>query len=133
MTKLIIYHFVPRRDSHRLPFVLSPPLAIVMVSTHFENVFAVDFIAYLQVLIAVAVLLQFLLDEVTIPDDIHEMVMQTIEELGLPPLTGKQRGKKGAISFSNSPAKWPCIKYDYARAEASILSDWVGAVPRFPD
>jgi len=61
-----------------------------MVSMHYENFFAVDFIAYLQVLIAVAILLQFSLDEVTIPDDIVcEMVMQMIEELSLPPLTGK--------------------------------------------
>ena len=58
---------------------------------HYENVFAVDFIVYLQVLIAIAVLLQCLLDEVTIPDDVvREMVMQTIEKRDLPPLTGKQ-------------------------------------------
>ena len=66
-----------------------------MVSAHFENIFAVDIIAYLQVLIALAILLQVSLDEVTIPDDIvHEMVMQTIKELGLPQLTGKRRGKR---------------------------------------
>ena len=61
-----------------------------MVSMHYENVFTVDCIAYHQVLIAVALLLQCLLDEITIPDDIlREMVMQTIEELDLPPLTRK--------------------------------------------
>jgi hypothetical protein len=71
---------------------------------HYENVFAVDFIAYLQVLLAVAVLLQFLLDEVTIPDDVvREMVMQMIEEHDLPQLTGKRCCQKGAIPFSNNP------------------------------
>ena len=63
-----------------------------MVSTHYENSFAAEFIAYFQILIAVAVLLQFLLDEVevTIPDDVvRKMVMQTIEEHDLPTLTGK--------------------------------------------
>jgi hypothetical protein len=52
-----------------------------MVSMHYEKVFTVNFIAYLQVLLAIAVLLQFLLDEVTIFDVVvREMVMQTIEE-----------------------------------------------------
>ena len=81
-----------------------PPLAIVMVSTCYENVFTVDFIDYLRVLIAIAVLPQFLLDEVTIPDYvIRKMVMQTIEEHDLPPLTGKQCGQKG-------PPKHPHIQ-----------------------
>ena len=105
-----------------------------MVSTQYENIFTVDFIAYLQVLIAAAVLLQFLLDEVTIPDDVVcEMVMQTIEEHNLHSLTQKQRRQKGVILFSNNLPKRPCITYSCARVDVRILSDWVCAVPRFSD
>ena len=100
-----------------------------MVSMHNENVLTMDFIAYLQVLIAVSVLLQFLLDEVTIPDDIvREMVMQTIEEHHLPQLTGKCH----CPPPSNLPIH-PRTQYDIKRAEESVLSDWVGVAPQFPD
>ena len=57
-----------------------------MVSMHIENSLALDFFAYLQVLIAFAVVIQFLLEDVPIPDDlIGEVVIQTIEEHDLPP------------------------------------------------
>ena len=95
-----------------------------------------EFVAHLQVLIAVAVVLVFLLDDVSIPDDfVREMVMQTIEEHDLPPLTGKRCRLDGRdeISFTANDPKRPRIKYDYERAHESVLSDWMGAVPRFPD
>jgi len=41
-----------------------------MVSTHIENSLALDFLAYLQVLIAFTVVIQFLLEDVPIPIDI---------------------------------------------------------------
>ena len=49
-----------------------------------------DFLGYLQVLIAFAVVIQVLLEDVRIPDDgVCKIVMQMIEEHELPPLTGK--------------------------------------------
>ena len=57
-----------------------------MVSTHIDNSLSLDFLAYLQVLIAFAVVIQVLLEDVPITDDIvHEIVMQAIEEHDLPP------------------------------------------------
>ena len=56
-----------------------------MVSMHIENSLALDFFAYLQVLIAFAVVIQFTLEDVPIPNDvIREVVIQTIEEHDLP-------------------------------------------------
>ena len=95
-----------------------------------------EFVAHLQVLIAVAVVLVFLLDDVSIPDDVvREMVMQTIEEHDLPPLTGKRCCLDGLDEISLTPNNLtrPRIKYDYKWAHDSVLSDWMGAVPRFPD
>jgi hypothetical protein len=100
------------------------------------NVLLTDFVAYLQVLIAVAVVLLFSFDDVSIPDDVvREMVMQTIEEHELPPLTGKRRRQDGQdeIALTANDPKRPRIQYDYKRAHESVLSDWIGAVPRFPD
>ena len=54
-----------------------------MVSMHIENSLALDFLtlSYLQVLIAFAVVIQFLLEDFPILDDVvHRIVMQTIEE-----------------------------------------------------
>jgi len=83
---------------------------------------------------ATAVVLQFLLDEVPIPDDVVcEMVMHTIAEHNLPPLTGERCHQKGVTPYVNSQPKRPCIKYDYSSKDASVLIDWVGAVPCFPD
>ena len=44
------------------------------------------------------------------------------------PLTGKR-----TRASSVGQPKRPRIKYDYQRAEESVLSDWLGEVPRFPD
>ena len=100
------------------------------------NVLVTDFVAYLQVLIAVAVVLLFSFDDVSIPDDVvREMVMQTIEEHELPPLTGKRRRQDGpdeTALTANDPKRLR-IQYNYKRAYESVLSDWIGAVPRFPD
>jgi hypothetical protein len=49
-------------------------------------------VTYLHILAAFAVILHFLLEDVPIPADvIREMVMQTIEDSDLPPLTGKRQ------------------------------------------
>ena len=105
-----------------------------MVSTHIENSLALDFLAYLQVLVAVAVVIQFLLEDVPIPDDIVcKIVMQTIEEHNLPPLTVKHHHHRIVSPSPSNQPKRTCIQYDYKRAEKSVLSDWVGSVPRFPD
>ena len=105
-----------------------------MLSKNNVNILAMDFIAYLQVLIAVVVLFQRVLENVSISDDvIREFVMQTIQEHDLPPLTGKRRHQTVGSQTSNLSQKRTRIKYDYARAEASVMSDWVGDVPRFPD
>jgi hypothetical protein len=57
---------------------------------HIENSLSLDFLTFLQVLIAFADVIQVLLEDVAIPNDvICEIVMPTIEEHNLPPLTGK--------------------------------------------
>ena len=61
-----------------------------MASMRIDNTLSLDFLAYLKVLIAFAVVIQVLLEDVPIPDDVVcKIVMQTIEEHDLPPLTGK--------------------------------------------
>ena len=61
-----------------------------MVSMHIDNALSLYFLAYVQVLIAFAVVIQVLLEDVPIPDNAaHEIVMQIIEEHDLPRLTGK--------------------------------------------
>ena len=100
------------------------------------NVLITDFVAYLQVLIAVTVVLLFSFGNVSVPDDVvREIVMQTIEEHKLPPLTGKRRRQDGQdeIALTVNNPKRSRIQYDYKRAHESVLSDWIGAVPRFPD
>ena len=68
-------------------------------------------------------------DDIEIPQDvIRDMVLEAVDEHDLPPLTGKRT----RASSAGQP-KRPRIKYDYQRAEQSVLSDWVGEVPRFPD
>jgi len=63
---------------------------MIMVSTQIDNSLSMDFLGYLQVLIAFAVVIQVLLEDVRIPDDgVCKIVMQMIEEHELPPLTGK--------------------------------------------
>jgi hypothetical protein len=59
------------------------------------------------------------------------MVTQTIEEHDIPPLTGKHQ--KRQRSSNSNLAKRTCIKYDYKRAKESVLADWAGEVPCFPD
>ncbi len=84
-----------------------------------------DVIAYLQVLMAFAVVVQLLFHDVSIPDDvINDMVMQTIEEHHLPQLTGKH-----CHPPPSDLHRHPRIQYDYKRAEESVLSDWVGVAP----
>jgi hypothetical protein len=63
----------------------------------------VDFIAFLQVLIAFAVVA--LSQDVPIPDNIvHEIVVQTIYDHNLPPLTGKRHRRRiVSPSHSNPP------------------------------
>ena len=89
-----------------------------------------DVIAYLQVLMVFAVVVQLLFHDVCILDDvICNIVMQTLEEHHhLPQLTRKHHRPPP----SNLP-KSPCIQYNYKRAEKSVLSDWVGVAPRFSD
>ena len=71
-------------------------------------------------------------DDVPIPEDVvSEMVTQTIEEHGVPPLTGKCQ--KRQCSSNSNPTQRMCIKYDYKRAEESVFADWVSEVPHFPD
>lgn len=92
----------------------------------------VDFIAFLQVLIAFAVIV--LLKDVPIPDDIvREIVVQTIDDHDLPPLSGKCRCRRIFSPSHSNPPKCARIQYDYKRAEESVFSDWVSPVPRFPD
>jgi hypothetical protein len=74
------------------------------------NVLVTEFIAYLQALIALAVVLLFSFDDVSIPDDVvRKMVMQTIEEHELPPLTGKRRRQDGQdeIALTANDPKHP--------------------------
>lgn len=96
-----------------------------------ENVLFTDFIAVLQVLMVFGLIAHAALDEddIEIPQDvIRDMVLEAVDEHDLPPLTGKRT----RASSAGQP-KRPRIKYDYQRAEQSVLSDWVGEVPRFPD
>ena len=87
-------------------------------------------VTYLHILAAFAVILRFLLEDVPIPADmIREMVMQTIKDSDLPPLTGKRRRVQSQEQCN--PPKRAYIKYDYKRAEESVFTDWVGAVPHF--
>ena len=112
-----------------LSFVFLPHVAIVMLLKGNKNVLAPDFIVYLQILIAFRLVIQASLDDIIVPDDvIRDLVMQTVEEHDLPQLTGKW-----CRTSSPEQLKRPRIQYDYKRAEDSVLSDWVGDVPRFPD
>ena len=116
-------HFFPLSSN------LSSPPPFVMLSQGNEVVLSMDVIAYLQVLLAFAVVVQLLFHDVSIPDDvINDMVMQTIEEHHLPQLTGKYRRPPP----SDMP-KYPRIQYDYKRVEESVLSGWVGVAPQFLD
>ena len=90
-------------------------------------------VSYLHILAAFAVILHLLLEDVPISDDVLcEMVVQSIDDRNLPPLTGKHRRRIQNQDPSNTP-KRTRIQYDYKCAEASVLSDWLGEVPRFPD
>jgi hypothetical protein len=92
----------------------------------------VDFIAFLQVLIAFAVVV--LSQDVPIPDDIiREIVVQTIDDHNLPPFTEKRRHRRIVSPSYSNPPKRACIQNDYKRSEESVFSDWAGPVPRFPD
>ena len=82
---------------------------------------------YLHILAAFAVILHFLFKDVPIPDDVHEMVMKTIGDCDLPPLTGKHRRVQS--QDDSNPPKRTRIKYDYKRAEDSVFSNWVREVP----
>jgi len=114
--------------------LFQPSLPIAMVSTLNANFLSMDFIAFLQVLFAFAVVVQFLLEDVPIPDDvILEIAMQTVEEHNLSPLAGKHRHRKSVSPSSSNQPKWPLIQSDYKRAEKNVISNWVGAVPHFPD
>ena len=122
-------HLLPASLPYHCP--LSPTLVIVMASKRVDSSL-VDFIAFLQVLIAFAVVA--LSQDVPIPDDvIREIVVQMIDNHDLPPLTGKCRHRRIVSPSHSNPPKRACIQYDYKRAEESVFSDWVGPVPRFPD
>jgi hypothetical protein len=72
------------------------------------------------------------MEDTSIPDGVFcETVMQIIEEYDLPPLTGKHRHQQ-SLSPSNQ-SKRAQIEYDYKCVQDSVLSDWLGEVPRFPD
>ncbi len=96
-----------------------------------DNVIVTDFIVYLQVLIVFWLIAHASLveDDIEIPQDVvRDMVLEALDEHDIPPLTGKRT----RASSAGQP-KRPRIKYDYQRAEESVLSDWLGEVPRFPD
>ena len=103
-----------------------------MVCSPNDNSLGLGMIAYLQVLIAVTIVLQLLSQDVLLPQDVvREMVMQTINECDVPQLSGKC--SKHQISSASNSVKRTCIKYDYQQAEESVFADWVGEVPHFPD
>lgn len=63
-------------------------------------------IAYFQVLIAVVVILHLVSQDVPLPRDVvEEMVMQTIEECDLPPLTGSVVVESLPLRQFPSPSK----------------------------
>jgi hypothetical protein len=73
------------------------------------------------------------LEDFPIPDDVLcDMVVQSIDDRNLPPLKGKRQRRIQNQDPPNTP-KRTCIQYDYKHAEASVLSDWLGEVPCFPD
>lgn len=61
-------------------------LVDIMVCSSNDNSLLLGMIAYLEILISFAVLIQMLLEEVLISDDVvHEMVIKSIEKYDLPP------------------------------------------------
>ena len=89
-------------------------------------------IAYFQALIASAVVLMLLSQDVPLPEDVvREIIVQTIDKCDVTQLTGKHTRRK--ISSDSNSVKRTCIKYDYHRAKESIFAGWVGEVPHFPD
>jgi hypothetical protein len=67
-----------------------------------------------------------------IPDNgIRDLVMSAICAHSLPPLAGKHcRLHRNAEDVVQKRAGAEC---DHKRAEMSVLSDWVGAIPRHVD
>lgn len=99
-----------------------------------ENSLALDLFAYLQVLIAFAVVIQSLLEDVHILDDIIcKVVMQTIEGHNLPPLTGRCHHNRLMSPSPSIQPKWTRIECNYKWTEESVLSNWVHLVLRFPE
>ncbi len=116
---------IPTDPMHRIVSFIDCKASSPMNSSDLSGV-----VTYLHILAAFAFILRFLLEDVPIPADvIREMVMQTIEDSDLPPLTGKRR--RAQSQEQCNPPKRACIKYDYKRAEESFLTDWVRAVPHF--
>jgi len=90
-------------------------------------------VSYLHILAAFVVILHLLLEDVSIPDNVlREMVVQSIDNRNLPPLIGKHRRRIENQDPLNIPKRM-LIQYDYKCTEASVLSDWLGEVPHFPD
>ena len=109
-------------------------LLVLMVDLFTDNSLGLGMIAYVEIPIAVVVILHFVSQDVPLPRDIvEEMVVQTIAECNLSPLTGK-RSRQVSSSASNSiPIKRSRIKHDYLHAEECVIADWVGERPHFPD
>ena len=105
-----------------------------MVDLFTNNSLLLGMTAYVEILIAIVFILHLMSQDVPLPRDVvEEMVMQTIEEYNMPPLTGRHHRRVSSSASMSIPIKRPRIKYDYLRAEECVMADWVGGVPRFPD
>ena len=88
-------------------------------------------VSYLHILAAFAVILQLLLEDVLIPDNVlHEMVVQS---RWLWPHSTRKFRRRIQNQDPLNPPKRLRIQHDYIFTEDSVLSDWLGEVPHFPD
>jgi hypothetical protein len=90
--------------------------------------FYLGMVSLIQVLIKISVHVQLIGSE-PIPDDMRKLVMIVICDRDLDPLVGKHCHHQSNVE--DVVQKRVCIEYNHERAELSILSDWVGAVPWF--
>ena len=81
-----------------------------------------------QILIAFVILVMLLKEEIHITDNVlHKMVMQTIDEFDVPPLSGKNQCQTSLTQTKKT--KKTHKQCDYKCAKESVLGNWVGAVP----
>jgi hypothetical protein len=89
-----------------------------MVDLFTDNSLVLGMTAYVEILIAIVFILHLMSQDVPLPRDVvEEMVMQTIEEYDIPPLTGRRRRRVSSSASTSITTKRPRIKYDYLRAE----------------